>query len=94
MVSFEIIFFQPNLTIKLDNLLLIPAFYHNDILQMKGMDVVMVTEISKPELLCDRGTAKNHVLHFQHLVLQEGMNECVGDCKIRDVPTGDTSVRV
>lgn len=76
MVSFEIIFFQPNLTTKLDNLttnwiFLIPAFYHTDILQMKGMDVVMVTETGKPELLWDRGIAKNQVLHFQHLVLQE-----------------------
>lgn len=50
---------------------------------MKGMDVVMVTETGKPELLWDRGIAKNQVLHFQHLVLQEWMYECVGDCEIK-----------
>lgn len=70
MASFEIIFFQPDLTITLDNLLLIPAFYHTDILQMKGTDAAMVIEIGKSGLLCDRGKAKNQVLPFQHLVLQ------------------------
>lgn len=31
---------------------------------MKGMDVVIVTEISKSELLCDRDIANNQILHL------------------------------